>query len=178
MEVKESAPKYDRWERIDGVIYDMTPPPSSNHQGVIGALYVKLHSYLSGRKCRVFVAPFGVWLDETEDGNYVEPDIVVICDKSKVRLQGCFGAPDMVVEVLSPSTARKDKDIKLHRYMKSGVREYWIVDPVNQYLEIHQLIDGHYGEPEVYGREDVARSGIFDHLEIHLTEVFTDLIPE
>lgn len=174
MEVKESAPKYDRWERIDGVIYDMTPPPSSDHQRDLGNLHAEIHTYLKGKRCEVFVAPFGVWLDGSEDGNYVEPDLVVVCDPAKVRRQGCFGAPDMVVEILSPSTARKDKEVKLQLYMRSGVLEYWIIDPINQFLEVYKLIDGQYGEREVYYREDVVKPGIFDDLEVNLLDVFAD----
>lgn len=175
MEVKESAPKWDRWERIDGVIYDMSPPPSSGHQSVVGNLYGELYAYLKGKTCRAYVAPFAVYLDGTVDGNYVEPDLTIVCDPAKIQTQGCFGAPDMVVEVLSPSTAVKDKGVKLQRYRLSGVREVWIVDPSNQYLEVYQLIEEDSNQlfnPTVYAADEVVQVGIFDDLKVSLHDVF------
>ena len=88
--------EYERWERIDGVIYDLTPPPSSQHQAIVGSLYGEFYTYLKGKHCKAFPAPFGVWLDD-------ENDITVVCDPSKIHKKGCVGVPDLVVEGLSPS---------------------------------------------------------------------------
>jgi Uma2 family endonuclease len=161
----------ERWERIDGIVFDMTPPPSSQHQAIVGNLYGELYTYLKGKKCKAFPAPFGVWLDDEND-IYVEPDITVVCDQSKIHEKGCIGAPDLVVEVLSPSTALKDKRVKLRRYRLSGVREYWIVDPLNQIVEVYKLSENVFTEPQVYGKEETVIVGIFEDLEINLHDIF------
>jgi len=161
----------ERWERIDGIIYDMTPPPSSQHQAIVGNLYGEFYTYLKGKKCKAFPAPFGVWLDDEND-IYVEPDIAVVCDQSKIHDKGCIGAPDLVVEVLSPSTALKDKRVKLRRYRLSGVREYWIVDPLNQIVEVYKLSENVFTEPQVYGKDETVKVDIFEDLEINLHDIF------
>lgn len=163
--------EFERWERIDGIIYDMTPPPSSQHQSIVGSLYGEFYNYLKGRPCRAFPAPVGVWLDD-EDDNYVEPDITVICDPSKIHKKGCVGVPDLVVEVLCPSTALKDKRVKLKRYRLSGVREYWVVDPLNQIVEVYKLSENGFTEPQVFGKDETVKDGIFEGLEINLQEIF------
>lgn len=163
--------KYERWERIDGIIYDMTPPPSSQHQTVVSNLHGEFYTYLKGKQCKVFPAPFGVWLDDEYD-NYVEPDIAVVCDLSKIHPKGCVGVPDLVVEVLSPSTALKDKRIKLRRYRLAGVREYWIADPVNQIVEVYKFSENVFTEPEIYGKDETVNNGIFEDMEINLRDIF------
>lgn len=161
----------ERWERIDGIVYDMTPPPSSQHQAIVGSLYGELYTYLKGKKCKAFPALFGVWLDDEND-IYVELDITVVCDQSKIHEKGCIGAPDLVVEVLSPSTALKDKRVKLRHYRLSGVLEYWIVDPFNQIVEVYKLSENVFTEPQVYGKEETVKVGIFEDLEINLHDIF------
>jgi len=172
MEIKDLQPNSERWELIDGVVYDMTPPPTSEHQSIVGNLFREISVYLKGKTCKAFPAPFGVWLDAEESGNYVEPDITIICDPSKIHKKGCLGVPDMVVEVLSPSTALKDKRVKLKRYRLSGVREYWIVDPVYQVVEVFRLSENVFSEPQVYGKDENVRVGIFEDFEINLIDVF------
>lgn len=163
--------EFERWERIDGLIYDMTPPPSSQHQAIVGSLYGEFYTYLKGKQCRAFPAPFGVWLDDKDD-IYVEPDITVVCNSSKIHNKGCVGVPDLVVEVLSPSTALKDKRVKLRLYRLSGVREYWIVDPSNQIVEVYKLSENVFTEPQVYGKDDTVTDSIFEDLEINLHDIF------
>jgi Uma2 family endonuclease len=172
MEIKPSDSGFERWERIDNVIYDMTPPPTSEHQSIVSRLQGELYAQLKGKKCRSFVAPFGVWLDGDENGNYVEPDLVVICDSSKIHKKGCVGVPEMVVEVLSPSTALKDKRVKLKRYRLSGVREYWIIDPFNHIVEVYNFSENVFTEPLVYGKDEVVKVGILEDVEINLQDVF------
>lgn len=172
MEIKDVQTRFERWERIDGVIYDMTPPPSSEHQRIVGNLFGEFHAFLKGKPCNVFPAPFGVWLDDEENGNYVEPDITIICDPSKIHTKGCIGVPDLVVEVLSPSTALKDKRTKLKRYRLSGVREYWIVDPSHQIVEVYKFSENVFTEPLVYGKGETVQVGIFTDLNIQLADVF------
>lgn len=173
MRVNQIDPsELERWERIDGVIYDMTPPPTSDHQRIAGNLFAELHAYLKGKTCTVFIAPFGVWLEADENGNYVEPDITVICDPAKIHKKGCIGVPDMIIEVLSPSTGKKDRKVKLKLYRLSGVRECWLVDPNNQIVEVYQFSDNLFTEPQVYDKEDTVKVGLFDDLEINLQDIF------
>lgn len=164
----------ERWEQLDGVIYDMSPPPTSDHQSIVGNLFREISVYLKGKTCRAFPAPFGVWLDVDVEAseNYVEPDITVVCDPNKIQRKGCVGVPDMVVEVLSPRTAKKDKTAKLRAYKVSGVREYWIVDPHNQLVEVYRLQDNVFGEPTVYGNDEMVTVGIFNGLDINLCDIF------
>ncbi|MCL6576122.1 Uma2 family endonuclease [Kyrpidia sp.] len=164
--------KFERWERIDGAIYDMSPPPTSDHQSIVSNLIREISVYLKGKTCKVFPAPFGVWLDADDNGNYVEPDITVVCDPTKIHRQGCVGVPDMIIEVLSPSTAVKDKTVKLRAYRVAGVREYWIVDSSNQIVEVYMLSENVLGAPIVYGKDETATVGIFPDLTIDLKDVF------
>ena len=125
-------------------------------------------------------APFDVRLPESDERDelietVVQPDLVVICDKEKLDRRGCRGAPDLIVEILSPGTAAKDLKVKLDRYERAGVREYWIVDPAEQMVMVFLLgRDRRYGRPEVYSKDDVVRVALFPDLEIALTTVFAD----
>lgn len=172
MEHQPNVNELERWERLDGVVYEMSPPPSSDHQSIVGNLFREISVYLKGKTCRAFPAPFGVWLDDDDNGNYVEPDITVVCDTNKIQSKGCVGVPDMVVEVLSPRTAKKDKTVKLRAYKVSGVREYWIIDPHNQLVEVFRLQDNVFGEPSVYGSDERVLVGIFGDFYINLYDVF------
>ena len=165
---------FERYEVIDDIIYDMSPPPSSEHQSVVINLATEFRNYLRGKTCKVFPGPFGVWMTDKER-EHVEPDITIVCDPSKIQPRGCVGVPDMVVEVLSPSTALKDKSIKLRLYRRSGVREYWIIDPVYELVEVYKLDGNTFTEPKVYGRDDMVSVGIFGDLDISLGGIFETL---
>ena len=168
MEVKETALNYnytyrdyenrgddERFEIIDGVIYMMSPP-SRVHQEICGEIYRQLANFVRGKPCKAYIAPFGVRLHAAaRKDTVVEPDIVVVCDKSKLDDKGCNGAPDMVVEILSPSTAGKDRVIKFNKYLQAGVREYWIIDPDSKTLGVHVLKNGEY-VTTAYGDEDTV----------------------
>lgn len=123
-----ALPDRQRAELIDGNIY-MMAPPTTRHQRIVGALYTQIYNYLKGNrgKCEVIPSPFAVFLNDEK--NYVEPDISVICDPDKIDDDGCHGAPDWIVEIVSPGSRRMDYMIKLFKYRSAGVREYWIVDP-------------------------------------------------
>ncbi|ADG06450.1 Uma2 family endonuclease [Kyrpidia tusciae] len=170
LEAKE-AQELDRYEVIDGVVYDMTPPPSTAHQRASNRIYILFANHLRGKTCEAFHAPFGVWFNERDD-EHVEPDITVVCDPLKIREKGCVGTPDLIVEVLSPNTAAKDRTVKLRRYQRAGVREYWIVDPVHKTVEVYRLEDNVFGKPDAYGEGDIIRVGIFEDLHVNLGEVF------
>jgi Uma2 family endonuclease len=135
-----------RAEIIDGEIYMMAPPVRF-HQDIIWELSGQFRNFLQGKSCKGYTAPFGVRLfplDDQSDDTYVEPDMVVVCDSSKLDDRGCNGAPDLIVEVLSPSTARQDRVLKFRKYLEAGVREYWVVSPEEKTVQVHILDDGRY----------------------------------
>ncbi len=122
----------DDWEVIDGTAYAMSPSAVKEHQGIAGKIYIEIGNFLKGKTCKPFYE-FDVILSKND---IVRPDIIVVCDKNKIEHRGINGAPDLVVEILSPSTARKDRVEKFELYKTYGVREYWIVDPYNMTIEV------------------------------------------
>jgi Uma2 family endonuclease len=135
-----------RAEIINGELF-MMAPPASNHQFIVMQLSGQLWQFLRGKPCRVFPAPFGVRLfprEDLRDDTFLEPDIVVICDLFKIKKEGCEGAPDMVVEILSLSNTRHEMLLKFKKYLAAGVREYWVVDGDEKTVEIYVLDRGRY----------------------------------
>jgi Uma2 family endonuclease len=157
-------------ELIDGTAYVREPPsPTRSHQEIVGELYRQAANALEGKPCRVYVAPFDVRLPKsTEEDDkvdtVVQPDVLIVSDLKKVDVSGVRGAPDWVAEVLSPSTARHDQTLKLSAYERAGVREVWLIDPVDLTLAIYQLEAGCYGRAtivELKGRTQLtAVSGV------------------
>lgn len=173
-------PDDERAELINGEVFMMAPAPSRGHQGISVELTRQFANYLEGKKCKAYHAPFDVRLFE-KDGDtpedvdtVVEPDLVVICDPSKLDDRGCKGAPDMVVEILSPSTQRHDRLVKLGLYQRAGVREYWIVSPEERTVQVFLYKDGSLLPHEVYSREDVAKVNVLDGCIIELSKVFSE----
>lgn len=173
-------PDDERAELIDGEVVMMAPAPSREHQGISMELSRQLANYLEGKKCKAYHAPFDVRLFEKEGDapedvdTVVEPDLVVICDQSKLDDRGCKGAPDMVVEILSPSTRRHDRLVKLGLYQRAGVREYWIVSPEEQTVQVFLHKDGSLLPHEVYDRQGVAKVNVLDGCFIELSKVFAE----
>ena len=132
-----ALPDGERAELIDGKIY-YVDPPSKTHQRISGRLYQAIANYIDSRdgKCEVYAAPFAVFLNE-DDKNYVEPDISVICDQSKLDEKGCHDAPDWLIEIVSSSSRSRDYFAKLFKYRMAGAREYWIVDPEKQMVTVY-----------------------------------------
>ena len=168
----------ERVEIIDGEAVMMAPAPTRVHQEVSGELFAQIHAYLKGKKCKVYAAPFDVRLFE-EDGDrpedvdtVVEPDITVVCDPSKLDERGCKGAPDMVVEILSPATQRHDRFIKFSLYQRAGIREYWLVDPGSKTAQSFILEDGHYAVKEFDAAGDKMKVYVLEDYVIDLSEVF------
>lgn len=164
----EALPEGERAELIDGRMY-MMASPTATHQRMIGFLYLKFGNYINTKKgkCEAFLSPFAVYLNETD--NYVEPDLVVVCDKDKVDEKGCHGGPDLVVEIVSPSSKRMDYAIKLFKYRTYGVREYWIVDPEKKRIQVYDL---KHSDVEEYTFSDKIPVGIYEgDLEIDFSEV-------
>jgi Uma2 family endonuclease len=166
-----------RWELIDGVPYNMSPAPTFAHQKVSGNILAAFHHYLLDKSCEVLAAPFDVRLSgeeqDQETFHVVQPDIVVICDRHKIDQRGCKGAPDLVVEILSPGTAvKRDRRDKFRLYEKYGVREYWIVDPLHETIEVYLLQESGFGEQQLYIKGDVMEVSIFEDCQISLDDVF------
>jgi Uma2 family endonuclease len=130
----------ERWELIDGVPYNMSPAPVRRHQGILMRVSIVVGTFLADKPCQAYFAPFDVRLpdfseqDDSDVLTVVQPDLVVICDEKKLDDRGCRGAPDLVMEILSPSTSRKDIGVKFRLYERHGVREYWIIHPTEESL--------------------------------------------
>ena len=164
-----SLPEGERAELIDGTLY-MMAPPSRIHQEIVGELFAAIHSHIkaNGGDCKSFIAPFAVLLNE-DDKTYVEPDISVICDKSKLDDRGCVGAPDWIIEIASPSTKRTDYGVKLFKYRSAGVREYWIVNPLTRTVNVYALEKEELNDQ--YSFDDDIAVCIYDNLTINITEL-------
>lgn len=168
-----------RYEIIGGKVYDMSPAPLRRHQGILGALFVEFANYLKGKDCKVYIAPFDVRIPEIEEhddeeiSNVVQPDLSVYCDKDKLDERGSKGRPDLVIEVISPSTLKKDMTVKKALYEKAGVREYWLVYPSEEVILVHILNQqGQYEEMKSYSKEDSIHVRIFEDFSIELKAIF------
>lgn len=158
-----ALPDGNRAELIDGKLYSMSTP-SRTHQRILSSIFVKIANYIDSHEgnCEVDVSPFAVFLNN-DDKNYVEPDILVVCDSSKFDEKGCHGAPDWIIEIVSPSSRYMDYCIKLFKYRTAGVREYWIVDPMKELVTVYQF-DKEAIEQYSFG-EDVP-IGLYDNFSI------------
>ncbi len=172
-------PEDERWELIDGVAYAMTAPQRL-HQDIVFELGRQIGNYLQGKPCKGYTAPFDVRLPRQNDEadakveTVVQPDLSVICDPSKLDKQGCRGAPDWVVEVLSPSTALKDMDTKRSLYQRHGVQEYWIIHPEDRWILVYTLdAEGRYGQPGVFGMDEPTVVQRFPELSIDWSFIAT-----
>lgn len=173
--------KFDEYvELIRGKIFPMSAP-LSQHQRIVGNLYLDLGNHLRGKQCQVFVAPFDVRLPTYDDkggmiadtDTVVQPDLCVICDPEKVDRRGCNGAPDIIVEVLSPSTAKKDLNDKFDLYEESGVKEYWVVFPDSQAINVYLLQNGKYMLLDSYEENAKVPVATLPDLVIDLADIFT-----
>jgi len=173
----------DMMELIRGKIYKMSPAPRAVHQIVTGEVYRQIANYLKSKKCQVFIAPFDVRLPvsskkkaDKDITTVVQPDICVVCDLSKIDERGCLGAPDWIIEVLSPRTSAKDLSIKFEVYEEAGVREYWVIHPSEQTIMIYILNEnGKYeGKLKPFIRTDRVSPITLPELVIDLEEVFPE----
>lgn len=160
----------ERWELIDGIPYNMTPAPGFYHQSIAGNMYHVLKLALKGKECLPMIAPYDVVLS---DEYVVQPDVFVICDQGKITKMNILGAPDMVFEVLSPSTTKKDRWIKKNAYEMHGVKEYIIADPEAGYIERYFLgDDGQYDKEEYFESSEIVSFKSLPDITIPLPEVF------
>ena len=169
----------ERIEIINGEAVMMAPPTRA-HQKAVMELSGQLYAYLKGKKCEVYPAPFAVRLfeqdgDQPEDvDTMVEPDISVVCDLSKLDDTGCKGAPDLVMEILSPSTTRHDRFTKFNLYQRAGVQEYWIIDLADKSVQVFVLEDGRYTAKDFGASGDTVRVNVLEDCTIDLSQVFTE----
>ncbi len=171
----------ESWEVIHGEAYNMTPAPATNHQLISGELLFQIRSQLKEKPCKVIAAPFDVRLPigekkEEEIENIVQPDISVVCDPGKLDEKGCLGPPDLIIEIISPSTSRKDRMEKFFLYEQVGVKEYWLVSPDDKIVEIFILgTDGKYSRPEIYNETHTIQLKIkvLKDIKIDLNSVFS-----
>jgi Uma2 family endonuclease len=163
-----ALPEGERAELIDGQIYLMASP-NRRHQSILGELYLRIASYIKskGGDCKVYLAPFAVFINK-DNRNYVEPDISVICDPDKLNDKGCDGAPDWIIEIVSPGNKNMDYLVKLLKYQSSGVREYWIVDTESERISVYNF---EHDEMEVYRLDDKVKAGIYENLEIDFSTI-------
>ena len=172
-------PDDERWELIEGVAYAMAAPGLA-HQTVVGELFRQIANHLVDKPCRPFVAPFDVRLprgNEADDDvtTVVQPDITVVCDPAKLDERGCRGAPDWVIEVLSPSTAAKDQIQKLAAYERAGVQEVWLVHPTDHVVSVYTLSAADdYGKPAIHETTGTLAPGLFPDLLVDWGLIFQD----
>ena len=172
----------ERVELILGKIFPMSPAPQTQHQHCLMALSSKLYTHL-GPNCHVFPAPFDVILtkdDDVENARTVlQPDITVVCDPAKLKPRGCFGAPDLIVEIISPSTVKRDLHEKMRLYEEFGVKEYWIIHPRDRTLVIHSPgPDGQYLPSRLMTTGDIIPGNLFPGLQLDLDGIFTNVVEE
>lgn len=164
----ENLPERERAELLDGKIFYMSSPRLI-HQKLLGELHVRIYNYIKSKNgsCEAFLAPFAVYINKDRH-NYVEPDISVICDKTKLDERGCHGAPDWVIEIVSPSSRQMDYYRKLFKYSSAGVREYWIVDPERNRVLVYNF---ETEELQDCTFEDSVKAGIYEDFYIDFSEL-------
>lgn len=165
----QTWPEDERWELIDGQAYSMAPAPTTRHQSIAGNVFAVLHARLKGKACKPFLSPIDIKLS---DDDVVQPDVLVVCDPSKITPTHIEGAPDLVIEVLSPSTSAKDLREKKALYQRGGVREYLVIDPMENYAQRFTLGEsGRYGEGDILAPEDTVTLIAVDGVEFPLWEI-------
>lgn len=164
-----ALPEGVRAELIDGKLYGMAPP-NTRHQRLLVALSITLSNFIKEKKggCEVFIAPFGVFLN-ADERTYLEPDISVICDPDKVDEEGCKGAPDFIIEIVSPSSRTMDYSTKNALYAGAGVREYWIVDPMKERTTVYRYEED--AAPMIFLFSQEIAVGIYEGLSICISEL-------
>jgi len=163
----------ERFELINGEAFAMSGP-NTRHQVILRELFGQLYNYLKGKPCQVFVAPYDVRLfyeEDESDDTVVQPDIMVICDKTKIAEEGCRGAPDLVIEILSPSNTALEMERKRSLYRKAGVREYWVVDSRDNRITVYCFKDG-ATFTNTYEASDTIPVDVFSPFSITLEQVF------
>jgi Uma2 family endonuclease len=162
----------ERVELFRGFIAKMSPAPNSFHQEYSGNIYFHLKAHLKGKKCKTFFAPIDVYLPTTDKKSVVQPDIIVVCDLPKIQKKGCVGAPDIVVEILSPGNSKKEMNDKYDLYEEAGVKEYWVVFPEEQVVQIYELINGRFQSKKPLANGNKITTPILEGFELEVDEIF------
>lgn len=168
----------ERFELIKGRVFRMGAAPSVSHHNISVHLGIRLYNFLNGKSCQVFFAPFDVRLARTSLKNkevttVVQPDLCVVCDPAKIDEKGCMGAPDIVVEVISPGNSKKKLRNKFEVYQESGVQEYWIIFPGERIVTVHTLSNEKiYTTPEYFTEEDILTTPVLPGFEVSIREIF------
>ena len=169
----------ERVELIKGKIFKMSPAPGSFHQEISGNIFFQIRKIIKDNDCKLFAAPFDVRLinfKESNDDNQiitvVQPDLCVICDTSKIDERGCVGAPDLIIEILSPGNSKKEMDIKFDLYEENGVLEYWMVNPAEKTIAIFVLQDGKYVGLKPVIEDSKLQSPTFPELKFKVKKIF------
>ncbi|MFY8186821.1 MAG: Uma2 family endonuclease [Flavobacterium sp.] len=169
----------ERVELIKGFIKKMSPAPSRNHQTVVKNIAVKLSSVLENKPCSFYFAPFDVRLpipSAKKNTTVVQPDLCIICDESKLDEQGCNGAPDLIVEILSPNNSKHDLDTKFRLYEESGVKEYWMVEPTQKMVLVYTLQNDCYIGLKPVSVDETINSPLFPDMKIEVADVFKNVL--
>ena len=184
---KENSIRYDdylswnegtRCEVLNGEIISMSPSPTPKHQDILGGIYAEFRTYLKGKTCKVFISPIDVCLFANQDSSeqdiqdWLQPDLLVVCDPKKIGDKRIVGCPDFVIEVLSPSTTKNDRVLKYNAYAKAGVKEYWIVDPYHEFIEVFLLKGNSFENSGQYFKSDMISLHLFGDFSLHLSEIF------
>jgi Uma2 family endonuclease len=162
----------ERVELFKGFVAKMSPAPNRLHQDYSGNLNYAFKGFLKGKKCKVYAAPFDVYLPTKDKKTVVQPDIVIICDTNKLQLKGCVGAPDIVIEILSPGNTKKEMKDKYALYEEAGVKEYWVVFPAEQVVQIYELRDGIFQSRKPLANGDSITTPILEGFEMEVDEIF------
>ncbi|WP_028663879.1 Uma2 family endonuclease [Runella zeae] len=170
----------ERIELIKGKIFNMSPAPARRNQKILGRIFTPISILLDGYTCEVYAAPFDVRLTQRQNKHtdnqiytVVQPDISVICDPTKLDDRGCLGAPDIIVEILSPGNTKKEMSDKFQVYEENGVKEYWLVEPNDNVIIVYVLNEeGKYVGLHPYTENDIIRSSVIPNLEISVSKIF------
>lgn len=165
----------ERVELLRGFIRKMSPAPSRRHQTILQNINKRFLNVLLQKTCNVYVAPFDVRLpvpSAKKDSTVVQPDICIVCDPAKLDDHGCNGAPDLIVEILSPSNSKYDIDVKFGIYEEAGVQEYWLVEPEERMVLVYTLQNGQYVGLRPVTLGQMVNSPLFPQLKIEVDEVF------
>jgi len=177
-------PEGERWELIDGEAYALSPAPTPEHQDLTGELFFQIRSQLPDSRCRPYLAPFDVrfadeGVSEDEIFTTVQPDISVICNRARIDAKGCLGAPDWIIEVVSPGTAVRDHVTKRVLYERHGVREYWIVHPVDRVLTLYRHDGERFAPPQILAAAGTTRCALWAAMVIDWDALFRAIaLPE
>ena len=176
-------PEDSRYELIDGQAYLMAPAPTFNHQLLAFEIAFQVRVALEGKPCTVLAAPIDVRLPKTAESDdeidtMVQPDVLVVCNPAKIEQRGLRGAPDWLAEVLSPASASHDQTIKLKAYERAGVKEYWLVHPLDLVVTIYRWTEGAYGRPDIQALTGETAIGVLPGVIVRCDAIVERLLPQ